>query len=161
LDDWGPLPRTQDGYGYCLVAIGHFSKIAIVLPIIQINYQAAIHFMKKVFECLGSYNKMLLDRASYFRTKHIASWAKNKEIEVHIANATHSEANGCCERFIRTFGQSLVKCGARSHNWYNYLLEVILGYNESYHSSIGCTPSFCHNRTKNMNSTKYQEVWEK
>jgi ribosomal protein L32E len=41
----------------------------------------AITFMEKVFECLGSYFKTLLDRALYFRTKRIANWRKEKNID--------------------------------------------------------------------------------
>jgi hypothetical protein len=100
LDNKGPLLRTRDGLRSYLVAIDHFSKIAIVLPISKISNQPAIHFIKKVFECLGLHDKILLDSASYSRTKHIANWARDKDKEVHIPITTHSKANGCCEKFI-------------------------------------------------------------
>jgi hypothetical protein len=65
-------------------------------------------------------------------------------VELHIATPAHPKANRCCEHFICTFQQSLVNCGAHTLNWNNHISNVVNGYNNCYHSSIGCTPITCH-----------------
>jgi RNase H-like domain found in reverse transcriptase/Reverse transcriptase (RNA-dependent DNA polymerase)/Integrase zinc binding domain/Integrase core domain len=144
LDNWGPISTSSEGYKYCLVGIDHFSKAVTILPTAIMNAEVSIHFIELAFSMLGTYQKILTDSGPYFTSGRFKEWCGNRKIELHIATPAHPEANGCCERFIRTFQQSRVKTGAHTLNWHEHIADVVNGYNNCYHSSIGCTPITCH-----------------
>jgi hypothetical protein len=66
LDAWGPLPYTVDIYRYLMVAIDHFQKIAIALPIVAKIRQTMCKFMITFISHLGPYTHLLVDAERYF-----------------------------------------------------------------------------------------------
>jgi hypothetical protein len=115
-----------------------------VIPTAVMNAEVSIHFIELAFSMLERYNKILTDSGPYFPSARFKEWCEGQKVDLHIATPAHPEANRCCARFIRTFQQSLVKCGAYTLNRHNHISNVVNGYNNCYHSSIGCTPVTCH-----------------
>jgi transposase InsO family protein len=109
------------------VGIDHFSKAATAMPVVAMNAEIAIHFIEMAEAMLGNYKKILTDNGPYFTSNIFKRWCENKGVELHIATPAHPKANGCCERFIRTFQQSLVKMGANAINWHTQISPVING----------------------------------
>jgi transposase InsO family protein len=93
---------------------------------------------------LGNYKKILTDSGPYFSSNILKRWCDNKGVGLRIATLAHPEANGCCERFIRLFRQSIVKMGANAVNWHTLISPVINGYNNCRHSTTGYSPILCH-----------------
>jgi transposase InsO family protein len=94
------------------VVIHHLSKATTAKPVVAMNAEIAIHLIEMAEAMLHTYKKNLTNSGPYFTSNIFKSWCENKVVELHIATPAHPEANGCCERFIRTFQQSLVKMGA-------------------------------------------------
>jgi transposase InsO family protein len=144
IDNWGPLSPSYLGYAYCLVGIDHFSKAVTVFPTIHINADVAIHFIQLAINMLGKYDKIMTDTSLYFTSKRFKKWCINNNVQLYMTTLAHSEANGCCQPFIRTFQQSLIKMGASSHNWHEFLTPTVKGYNSCPHSATGNTPAVGH-----------------
>jgi hypothetical protein len=107
IDNRGPLSPSHVSYAYCLVGIGHFSKAVTVFPRIQMNADVSIHFIQLAINMLGKYEKIMAESGPYFTSRRFRKWCVDNNIQLHITTSAHSEANGCCERFICTFQQSL------------------------------------------------------
>jgi Integrase zinc binding domain len=144
IDNWGPLSPSYLGYAYCPVGIDNLSKAATVFPTIQMNADVAIHFIQLTICMLGKYDKIMTNSRPYFTSKRFKKWCIDNNVQLHITTPAHSEANGCCERFIRTFQQSLTKMGADSHNWHEFITPTVNGYNSCLYSATGNTPAVCH-----------------
>jgi hypothetical protein len=107
MDAWGPLAYTEKGNRYCIVGIDHFTKIAVALAVKEVNGQAMCNFVETISTVIGPYKKLLVDAGRYFAGNVFGDYLARRGIERHIVKAVHPEANGCCERFIRAFQQSL------------------------------------------------------
>jgi transposase InsO family protein len=116
LDNWGPISTSSEGYKYCLVGIDHFSKAVTILPTATMSPKVSIHLIELAFNMLGTYQKILTDSRPYITSGRFKEWCENRKIELHIETPAHPETNRCCERFIHTFQQSLVKTGAHTLN---------------------------------------------
>jgi transposase InsO family protein len=75
------------------------------MPVVAMNAEIAIHFVKMAEAMLGNYEKILSDSRPYFTSNIFKRWCEKKCVELNIATPAHPEANGCCERFSRTFQQ--------------------------------------------------------
>jgi transposase InsO family protein len=126
------------------VGIDHFCKAATAMPVVAMNAEIAINFIEMAEAMLGNNKKILTDSRPYFTSNIFKRRCENEGVELHIATPAHSEANGCCERFIRTFQQSLVKMGPNAINWHTLISPVINGYNNCTHSTTGYSPILCH-----------------
>jgi hypothetical protein len=149
MDAWGPVAYTEKGNRYCIVGIDHFTKIAVALAVKEVNGQAMCNFVETISTVIGPYKKLLVDAERYFAGNVFGDYLPRRGIERHVVKAVHPEANGCCERFIRTFQQSLVKLGARENNWDLFVDAAISGYNYSWHSTIRMAPFKCHEFARN------------
>jgi transposase InsO family protein len=122
-----------------MIGIDHFSKFAFGLPIQQKNTESVLKFLQDVFTKHGPFKTVLGDRDSVFRSKAFSTFLTNNNCNLHVAQATHAEANGCCERFIKTLGTIQAKV-AKSTNWDETLLSSIQCYNGTPHSTTDAVP---------------------
>ena len=63
---------------------------------------------------------------------------------IQLKNATtkHAETIGILERTHASLKESLkIMTGERRTMWHQFLSMVVLNYNTSYHTSLGCEPS--------------------
>jgi hypothetical protein len=105
-----------------MVAIDHFSMIAIAIPKKAVNGQAMCKFMITIVGHLGPYRRLVVDVRQYFAGNAFGHFLNTRGVKRHETAGSHPEANKCCERFVRTFLQSLAKLGANSIYW-NYEAE--------------------------------------
>ena len=151
LVDVSALSRENKGYKFILTNIDVFSRKAWAVPIknktgasVKTAFEQ-IHkdrVPQKIHSDLGSefYNKIVQD---YFKSKGIA----------HYSSASDFKA-ALCERFNRTLKTKIWKYFTHSGKlkYTEVLQDIVDGYNNRYHSSIGTTP----NSVTKRNETK---IW--
>jgi hypothetical protein len=66
LDILGSFPRNVRGYQFLYVAIDKFTKLSEATPVVKINKQYAVKFIKSIICKFGILNKMITDNGSQF-----------------------------------------------------------------------------------------------
>jgi transposase InsO family protein len=66
LDIVGPFPRAVGGYRFLYVAIDKFTKWPEVTPVVKINKQSAVKFIKSIICRFGVPNRIITDNGSQF-----------------------------------------------------------------------------------------------
>jgi hypothetical protein len=144
IDFFGPLPLTSSKGRYAMIAIDHFSKMAFGKIIENKNTETTIQFLDELFQENGIFESVMGDRDSVFRSRKFIEFLKTKHCNLHVAQATHAEANGCCERFIKTLSGILAKqmfINNHSNSQWNLSLPAsIRCYNGTPHSTTGAVP---------------------
>jgi transposase-like protein len=66
LDILGPFPWAIGGYWYLYVAIDKFTKWPKVTPVVKINKQLAVKFIKSIIYRFQVPNRIITDNGSLF-----------------------------------------------------------------------------------------------
>ncbi|CAG0920490.1 unnamed protein product, partial [Notodromas monacha] len=142
LDFYGPLPETAEHFRYAIIAVDHFSKYMMAHPIEKADSQTVIPFLAKVFRQYGLFETVHTDCDSVFNGKAFKHFLKGYDIAQHIAQASHPEGNGCCERSIQTLSQIQAKAiQGQDEQWARHLADSVKAYNSTIHSATGVTPT--------------------
>jgi transposase-like protein len=64
LDIVGPFPRAVGGYRFLYVAIDKFTKWPEATPVVNINKQSAVKFIKSIICRFGVPNRIITDNGS-------------------------------------------------------------------------------------------------
>ena len=64
LDILGPFPRAVREYRYIYVAINKFTKWPEATPVVNINKQSAVKFIKSIICRFGVPNRIITDNGS-------------------------------------------------------------------------------------------------
>jgi hypothetical protein len=131
-----------------MVAKDYFSKIPIAILMIAVNRLTMWPFMIRIIGHMGPYKGVLVDPGRFIARNAFGDFLNMLEVERQATTGYHTEANGFCGCIVLTFQQSLAKRGANGKNWFFKVKRNIKGYNRSWHSTIGCTPLYCHKNGK-------------
>ena len=131
----------NDGYGYFLVAIDCFSKLAHTAPLKSLKAMEVSKALEGLLVKFGRVWNVHSDRGSEFRSDKTQSMLRRLGIKHFYA----SNETKCffAERFIRTI-KSLIYRYMTSHNthrWVDVLDSFTTNYNNTYHRSIKRAPS--------------------
>jgi transposase InsO family protein len=144
IDFCGPMPFTAANERYCMIAIDHFSKMAFGKIISHKDTDTAIQFLTDLFQQHGPFQAVMGDRDSVFRSRKFVAFLQSQNCNLHVAQATHAEANGCCERFIKTLNGILAKMmftrQQSKSEWNLSILDSIHCYNGTPHSTTNAVP---------------------
>ena len=143
VDLCGPLPTTDRGNAYVMIAVEHYSKHLEMIPIRNKEpATTAAAFTAAVLGRYGSPAEVVTDRGG--------EWAKEFEhvlldcmIDHRYTSASHPAANGLAERCVQTTKRALSKlCAAEGSqvNWDLQLPWIMLGYNASTQKATGLSP---------------------
>jgi hypothetical protein len=64
LDILGPFPRVIGGYWYLYIAIDKFKKWPEVTPVVKINKQSVVKFIKSIIYTFGVLNQIIIDNGN-------------------------------------------------------------------------------------------------
>jgi transposase InsO family protein len=131
LDIMGPFPRAIGGYQFLYVAIDKFTKWSEATPVVKINKQSAVKFIKW----------------SQFTSDAFQRYCEDLDIHICYASLAHPESNGQMERInaeilkglkIRTYD------GLKKHdkNWIDELSCALWGNRTSPSRATGETTFF-------------------
>ncbi|KAJ9543976.1 hypothetical protein OSB04_023683 [Centaurea solstitialis] len=137
------LPRTAKGHDTIWVIVDRLTKSAHFLPIRE-DYKMdklARIYIKEVVTRHGVPISIISDRDSRFTSRFWQSLQKSLGSQLDWSTAYHPQTDGQSERTIQTLEDMLRACVIDfGGNWDDHLPLVEFSYNNSYHTSIQCTP---------------------
>ena len=98
MDILGPFPRSVGGYRFLYVAIDKFTKWPEATPVVNINKQSAVKFMKSLICRFGVPNRVITDKGSQFTSNAFQGYCEDVGIKVCYASVAHPQSNGQAER---------------------------------------------------------------
>ena len=144
IDILGPLPQTQSGNKYVLVAGDYFTKWmeAYAIP----NQEASTIAQKLLNEMFCRFSlpeKLHSDQGRQFESEIIKQLCRLLKIEKSRTTPYHPQSDGFVERFNRTLLNLLsTASGQHQPEWDMNLSKLCLAYNTSVQSTTGYSPFF-------------------
>jgi transposase InsO family protein len=93
LDIMGPFPRAIGGYQFLYVAINKFTKWPEATPVVKINKQSVVKFIKSIICRFGVPNRIITDNGSQFTSGALQGYCKDLGIQICYASSAHPESN--------------------------------------------------------------------
>ena len=139
------FPKSSKGNIAALVAVDHYSKWLIAIPL---RNKTAITVTRALQHQILPHIPRIPDRILSDNGPEFASNIFNEALKEHKIEHTYSTpftpaSNGAVERMNKTVIELLKGISDEHAQWDEQLSKVILTYNHSYHSQIRTTPSKC------------------
>jgi transposase InsO family protein len=93
LDIVGLFPRVVGGYRFLYVAIDKFTKWPEATPVVKINKQSAVKFIKSIICRFGVPNRIITDNGSQFTSGAFQRYCEDLGIQICYASPAHPESN--------------------------------------------------------------------
>jgi transposase InsO family protein len=147
LDIMGPFPRAIGGYRFLYVAIDKFPKWPEATPVVKINKQSAVKFIKSIICRFGVPNRIITNNGSQFTSGAFHGYCEDLGIYICYTSPAHPESNGQVERVIAEILNDLKTCtydGLKKHGkkWIDELPCTLWGNRTSPSRATGETPFF-------------------
>ena len=143
LDLFGPLPLTKFGFLFVLIAIEHYSKAIVLVPMPSKEAKhVAFAFAQGVLARFGACAEVITDQGREFQGAFDELCARSM-IDHRTTSANHPHSNGAAERCVQTVKRSIRRyCEnhLKADSWDEHLPYVSLGYNVSRQESTNCAP---------------------
>ena len=94
----GPFPKAVGGYRYLYVAIDKFTKWPEAAPVIYIDKQSAVKFVKSIVCRFGVPNRIIADNGTQFTSGVFQDCCLDFGIQICYASVAHPRSNGQAER---------------------------------------------------------------
>jgi transposase InsO family protein len=97
LDIVGSFPCAAGGYRFLYVAIDKFTKWPEATPVVKINKQSAVKFIKSIIYRFGVPNRIITDNGSQFTSGDFQGYCEDLSIQICYVSPAHPESNGQVE----------------------------------------------------------------
>ena len=144
VDLLGPLPLTENGNSYVLVATDYFTRWTEAYPLPN---QEAITVAKKLtqefFFRFSVPEQLHSDQGRQFESQLIAEICSLLKIKKTRTTSYHPQGDGLVERFNRTLLDMLATT-VKDHegSWEDHIRAVCMAYNTSIQQTTGYSPFF-------------------
>jgi hypothetical protein len=147
LDILGMFPRAIRGFRYLYVTVDKFTKWPEGTPVVKINKQCAVKFIKSIICRFGVPNRIVTNTRSQFTSKVFQEYCENLSIQICYASVAHPERNGQVERANAEILRGLKTCTydcLKKHGakWIDELLCALWANQTSSSRATGETPFF-------------------
>ena len=131
------LARFNKGYKFLLTCIDVFSKFSWVVPLKNKSEETLVNGFQSILDLGRSPEKLQTDKGTKFLNRNFQSLLKVNSIHFFTTNSELKV--GVVERFNRTLKTSMWKYFTAKNNrvYIDILQDIVRGYNNSYHRSIG------------------------
>ena len=133
--------KSNDGYNYMLTVIDCFSRYAWVEPLKTKTGLETAEAFNKIFKTGHIPQKIHFDKGKEFYNKNVKELFESDKIEFF---STFSDKKAAIvERFNRTLKSRMWKYFTEheTRKWIDVVQNIVLGYNNTYHTTIKMTPS--------------------
>ena len=139
--DIGSLARFNKGYKFLLTCIDIFSKFAWVVPLRNKMGESLVNGFQSILDLGRSPEKLQTDKGTEFLNRNFQSFPKEKNIHFFTTNSELKAS--VVERFNCTLKTRMWKYFTAKNNraYIDILQDIVHGYNNSYHRSIGRAPA--------------------
>jgi hypothetical protein len=143
IDIVGPLPITEKGNKYIIVATDYFTKWPEAEAISEATGKRVAEFIYQIIICRhGCPKQILSDRGTHFRNEIVDSLLQKFEVQHLLSTPYHPQTNGLTERFNRTLCESLAKLTEGQEDWDTLISPVLFAYRTAKQSSTRMTPFY-------------------
>ncbi|GET54049.1 DDE-type integrase/transposase/recombinase [Rhizophagus irregularis DAOM 181602=DAOM 197198] len=154
IDVIGPLPRTEEGNKYIVVAIDFFTKWPEAKAIKEANAKEISKFIYEEIICQhGCPKKILTDNGSEFNNQLTKNLTEKFNVQHKFSTPYHPKTNGLVERFNKTLIESLVKLVKEKltiyrnseyedKNWDQRIAPILFAYRSKIQKSSKMTPFY-------------------
>ena len=138
-----PNLPPNGGYDNVITALDVFSRYLFAYPVVDASASSTAKVLIDIMTRHAYLPTTLItDKGTAFASRLVEEVAKILGIQIKCATTKHPQTIGKLERTHASLKGNLnMASGEYSRQWYKYLLLVVLNYNTTYHSSIGCEPS--------------------
>jgi transposase InsO family protein len=132
LDILGPFHRAVRGYRCLYVTIDKFTKWPEATPVVKINKQSIVKYIKSIIYRFRVPNRIITDNRSQFTSSAYQGYCEDLGLNIRYASIAHPESNGQVERANTKILKGLkthTYDGLRKHGkkWINELPCALLG----------------------------------
>lgn len=129
-----------------IVFIDKFSKHATCLPLMDRNSITLVAQLQQFLAIKGRVKKMVFDNE--FNNGNVKAFMQSAGIEYHITKPNSHTGNSDIERFNNTITEKIRTLNIENHlPVTQQIYKAIMLYNDTYHSTIKCTPLEVQNHT--------------
>src|SRR3954447_20034241 len=143
IDFVGPLPLTNKGNRYIIVATDYLTKWPEVSATPASDAKTVVEFIYENIICRhGCPNYILSDRGTHFRNQVVEGLMNKFEIKHLLSTPYHPQTNGLVERFNKTLCESIAKVTKNLQEWDNAINSVLFAYRTAKNSTTKFTPFY-------------------
>ena len=144
VDITGPLPITERGNAFLLVAIDRYTRYVEAWPMVEQTTKTVTWTFVNGWVCRHGIPMVVgSDRGSPFVSQLASNIYKELGIKRIKTTAYHPQSNGLVERFNKTLKYMLKVWGNENQDdWDMFYMHAVFSYNTLYHSLIQETPFF-------------------
>ena len=155
--DISSLARFNKGYKFLLTCIDVFSKFAWVVPLKNKTGESLVKGFQSILDLGRSPEKLQTDEGTEFLNRNFQSLLKENSIHFFTTNSELKAS--MVERFNRTLKTHMWKYFTTKNNrvYTDILQDIVHGYNNSYHRSIGRAQSL--GQVAQCGSSEKKIVW--
>ena len=135
------LARFNKGYKFLLTCIDVFSKFAWVVPLKNKTGESPVNGFQSILDLGRSPEKLQTDKGTEFFNRNFQSFPKERNIRFFTTNSELKAS--VAERFNHTLKTRMWKYFTSKNTlvYIDILQDIVHGYNNSYHRSIGQSPA--------------------
>ena len=144
IDFVGPLPITERGNKYIIVAMDYFTKWPEAKAVSEATAKEVSKFIYEDIICRhGCLKKILSDRGSHFNNQMIRELMEKFKIKHGFSTPYHPKTNGLVERFNKTLCEALAKLENNGkNNWDLNIAPILFAYRTNKHNSTKIEPFY-------------------
>ena len=144
MDIVGPLPRSTNGCIYILSVVDIFSKYCWLFPLRKATSESIIkHLENNIFLQFGTPAVIILDNASYFRSKTFKTFTEKYKIPRLFFGCNYAPQSNVVERYNQTIETSLsILVGEDQRKWVNFLGKIQNAINTHINLTTGFSPAY-------------------
>jgi transposase InsO family protein len=149
----GPFPHAIRGCRFLYATIDKFTKWSEATPVVKINKQSAMKFIRSVICIFGVPNRIITDNESQFTSGAFQGYYEDLGIQICNASIAHPESNGQVERVNAEILKGLkthTYDGLKKHGkkFIDELLCALWGNRTSPNRATGESPFFMVNEAE-------------
>ena len=152
LMDMSNIATTNSYYKYLLVSIDIFTRKAFVVPLKTKTSETVIEGMKDIISFFEP-KIITSDNGKEYINKELKDLLKSHNIEHRFIDVNQHASLGLIDRWCRSL-RNLINKFSTSHKTTRYidvLQSLIDNYNNTYHSTIKCTPNKAYKNIDKIN----------
>lgn len=151
LVDMQKFSRKNDGFNWLITCIDTFSKKAWVFSLKNKTGILVTNALKELLE-KNKPQKIEIDRGTEFYNRNFLKLLRDNNIKWYSTYASIKTKNSIVERFNRTLKTRMYRAftARGSHRWVDIVQDLVKGYNESEHRSIGMPPNAVNKRNEKV-----------
>ena len=142
MDLWKPGVKSRGGNKYVLTLIDGFSKFVQTSAVPNKKAESIAKSLLNFITIFGVPNRIHSDLGREFMNEVLKALFALMGSTQSKTTAYHPQGNAYAERIHKFFRQAIASYYQDDHRiWDEYLPFLVMCYNDSYHSALGCTPA--------------------